>query len=412
MPISTKADATDPGALIGPAIGVLILLTLFQMILPLAVDVSLPAMPVLLKSFGTTQAGMQATLAAFLTTFGISQLFWGPVSDGFGRKRPALAGVLLFIVGSGACALADSVQWLLVARIVQAMGACALMVIGSAMVRDLHSGPTEEGRARSLILMLASVGPIFGAIVGGQVVKLAGGHAVFVLQAIIGAVILFWVAMTPETLRVALRSRTSVPALLKNYARVLSNRTYLRYALSGSLMTASMIVYLSASPFVFIGYFKIPTTSYGFYTAVIAVGMALTSMLGRQMVRKLGAPRLLRAGILIGVTAAVAMIIVTSSATVNLAMFFVPLLLSVSTLGLTTPNSVASALAELPNAAGAGAAVFGALAIGIAGVATSILGAVSNGTPSPMAFVMATCCVLALLCNVLLAAPKTELTNR
>jgi len=382
---------------------ILLLLTLFQMILPLTIDVSLPALPLLQQSFGATQAGIQSTIAAFFATFGIFQLFWGPASDRFGRKKPALSGVLLFILGSIGCAVSSSVQFLTWARVAQAMGSCAMMVIGSAMVRDLYSSPDEEGRTRSLLLMLASLGPICGVVVGGQIVKLAGAHAIFVLQAAIGILILLLILMTPETLRLSLRSKQPALAMLHTYARVLRSRAYLGYALSGALMTASMLVYLAASPFIFIEYFKVPATSYGLYTGAIALSMALMSMLGRHLIRKVGARLLLRTGIVIGMAAMVTLILVTASDSIALAVFFVPLFVSVSTIGFTTPNSVALALAGLPDAAGAGAAVFGALAIGLGGAATSILSALSNGTPRPMMFVMGVCCVLALLCNVCVA---------
>ena len=108
---------------------------------PFAIDMYLPALPQVAADLGASPQATQATLSAFFAAFGISQLVYGPLSDQYGRKPPLYVGLVIFLLGTLACALAPTIGTLIAARLVQGIGAATVMVIPRAIIRDLHTGP-------------------------------------------------------------------------------------------------------------------------------------------------------------------------------------------------------------------------------------------------------------------------------
>src|SRR4028118_862938 len=142
-----------------------IVLGLLAAIGPFAIDMYLPALPTIAADLGASTAATQMTLMAFFIAFGICQLVYGPVSDMIGRKPPLYFGLIVFILGSIGCALSPSVGWLIFFRVVQGIGASAVMVIPRAVIRDLHTG-VEATRLMSLVMLVFSVSPILAPLTG------------------------------------------------------------------------------------------------------------------------------------------------------------------------------------------------------------------------------------------------------
>jgi len=372
------------------------LLALSQATLPLSLDLTLPATPEVARQLGADQASIQTIFSGFLIVFGCGQLIWGPIGDRFGRKDPWLAGSLFFILGCAGCALSNSTAALLSARLLQAFGACSAMVLGSAMVRDLYFG-AEEVRLRSLLMLLGSAIPISAPLLGGQIVTYSNWRDIFWTQAAIGVVMLVLVARSMESLPSEKRVRPKATEMALNYARLLANRRYLGGTLTGTFMSSSYIAYLTASPFVYIQYFKVTPQTFGWFTAINIAGMMLGSALGRKLVNQYGPARLLLTGVVIGTFSSFWLLIVGLTGWHGLISIIPPIFLCSAIVGVTNPNAIAIALSHFPESAGAAAAMFGALIMGVGGLAGALVGLWADGTPLAMAKVMALFSMLGLV---------------
>ena len=155
-----------------------IVLGLLMAIGPFAIDMYLPALPMIGRTLNTTPGAVQASLTAFFVALGVGQVFYGPLSDMLGRKAPLYFGVGLFGVGSVGCALASDIETLVALRFVQGLGACVGMVVPRAVVRDLHTG-AEATRLMAMLLLVFSVSPILAPLAGSLLIDVAGWRSVF-----------------------------------------------------------------------------------------------------------------------------------------------------------------------------------------------------------------------------------------
>ena len=187
---------------------------------PFAIDMYLPALPMVAADLGASIAGVQATLSAFFIAFGVSQLVYGPLSDRMGRRPPLLIGLGVFLLGTLGCVLAPDVGWLTAARVVQGIGAAAVMVVPRAVIRDLHSGPAAA-RMMATVMLVIAVSPMLAPLAGSGVMAVAGWRAIFGVLAVAGAIsILLTIFALPETLAPAERSSIRPADLMRGAARL------------------------------------------------------------------------------------------------------------------------------------------------------------------------------------------------
>jgi DHA1 family bicyclomycin/chloramphenicol resistance-like MFS transporter len=177
----TQADS--PGS--KHALRINLLLSVLLAFASISTDLYLPAMPTMATALGASQEQMQYTISAFLIGFSLGQLFWGPVGDRFGRRMPIAVGLVLFVLGSAGCALSANVQQLIGFRVLQALGACASVVLARAIVRDLYDR-NQAARVLSTLMTIMAIAPLIGPSVGGLVLRVAPWQAIFWLLVLIG----------------------------------------------------------------------------------------------------------------------------------------------------------------------------------------------------------------------------------
>src|SRR5216110_3920380 len=179
----------------------IILLGALTALAPISIDMYLPALPTIGAMFGAEPGHVQLSLASFFLGLATGQAFYGPISDRFGRKRPLYAGLVLFALASAGCALATSIDMLIVLRFFQALGACSGQVIARAIVRDLFSA-RESARVFSLLLLVMGVSPILAPLVGGQIIGWFEWRVVFWVITVLALIGIAGVALRlPETHR-------------------------------------------------------------------------------------------------------------------------------------------------------------------------------------------------------------------
>lgn len=393
-----SAGGLPPGTSLVWFVLVLGFLTMFG---PMAIDMYLPALPSLGRDLGADQATVQLTLSVFLIGFGVGQLLWGPLGDRYGRKKPAAAGILLFVLASAGCALAPDVWTLTLFRAVQGVGACAAPVIARAMVRDAFD--RDRGASvMSLMMLVMGAAPMLAPVAGGQVLNLLGWRAIFWMLCAFGVMAAIGLASVKETSPSGPGQARHSGGMLANYLLLLSDRRFLGYALSSGFVFAGMFAYISGTPFVYIEYFGVAPEHFGYLFGVNIIGMMIANIVNSRMVLKHGVDRMMAVG-MIGV-ALVGAILFTAGITGFGGIWgvAVPLFFYMGFLGLVGSNGMAGSLAAFGHMAGTASALSGALQLCIGALAGGLVGLLADGTPLPMCAVLGGCAVAGLVAHRLM----------
>ena len=366
---------------------------------PLAIDMYLPALPTIAREFGAAASVVQSSLAAYFIGIAIGQAFYGPLSDRLGRKPILYMGLALFMVSSIGCALAESVNALIAFRFLQALGGCAPIVIPRAVVRD-HFDQAGSVRMLSVLMLVMGLAPILAPLIGGQLLVHFGWRAVFWLLTAYAAVWLVVVAiLLPESLPSARRVRHPIKDVLSVYWRLARDRKFMGHALSGALIFAGLLAYISGSPVVFIELFNVPPERYGIFFGINAFGIIVASQFNRWLVGRVDTRRIVRIVLTAAMTAGAVLVLDAYSGLGGFPGILVPLFCYIACHGFVLPNTTALAMAPHGKVAGSASALLGTLQFVLGAVAGSLIGAFANGTPVPMAAVVAGCGVSAFLVN-------------
>ncbi|MGE8407670.1 MAG: multidrug effflux MFS transporter [Pseudomonas sp.] len=357
---------------------------------PLAIDFYLPGFPAMAVAFGTDEKHIQTTLAAYFLGLSIGQLAYGPVADRFGRRIPLLAGVGLFTVASLACAFAPSLDALIVARFVQALGGCAGMVLARAIVSD-KCDAVGSAKVFSQLMLVMGLAPILAPMAGGVMVNLYGWQSIFIALTVFSAVCALTVAWgLPESLP-ANQPRPPLSGALKQYARLLKDGVFLGYALTGGIAMAGMFAYIAGSPFVFIKLYGVPAEHYGWLFGMNAGGFIVVAQVNARLLAKRAPGSLLTRTIWVYLLAGLAVLGISALHTEALWPLLVPLFVCISSLGCIIPNASACAMNGQGAHAGSASALLGCVQFSVAAAAAGLVSALHDGSALPMALVITLC---------------------
>ena len=378
---------------------------------PMAIDLYLPAMPAIARSMEEPLGRIQLTISAYTVGFAIGQVIFGPLSDRFGRMRIILTGIIAYVITNTLAALTETALQLIVIRIFQALSGAAIMVCIPAMVRDIF--PKKEcARALSSILLVMTIAPLVAPIVGGQILRLAGWPSLFLFLAVLGglAFLLTFFGLgesLPENRRMTLTPK----GLMKAYKEVITHRQAMSYILAHGFFFGGMFAFISGSPFVYIDLYGVPAENYGYLFGMNILGIGLCNILNMRLMNDFSLSTLLRIGIGVSFTASIIMLVNAWFGFGGLAGIVIPVILFISCMGLSGPNSNTLALAYFPHMAGTANAAAGVIRFTISGISSALVGLLHNGTAFPMVGVMAACGLLSVLSLLVLGernAPAQE----
>jgi DHA1 family bicyclomycin/chloramphenicol resistance-like MFS transporter len=345
---------------------------------------------------------VQLTLSACLLGLALGQAIAGPISDSLGRRRPLFAGLAAYALASLLCVVAPSVYALAGLRLVQGIAGAAGIVIARAIVRDLHSG-VAAARFFSLLMLVNGLAPILAPLFGGLLLRFTSWRGVFIVLAVTGTLLLLAAATgLSETLPAEQRQRGGVRVTIKTFRQLLSDRSYLGYALSCGLAFAAMFAYISGSPFVLQDIYGLSPQLFSVTFAVNACGLVAAGQVNGRLVGRVAPLRLLTTGLVITATGGVALLAVVTIGSAGLVGVLPSLFVVVASLGFVLPNATALALTDYPRTAGSASALLGVLQFAIGAAAAPLVGVLGAKTALPMAVVMATLSVSALAIFVLL----------
>ncbi|MGQ4482020.1 multidrug effflux MFS transporter [Streptomyces sp. SAS_276] len=386
---------------------------------PLSMDMYLPALPDVTRTLHSSATSGQLTLTACLTGMALGQLVVGPMSDRWGRRKPLLIGLLVYVLASVSCAVAPDAGLLIGCRLLQGLAGAAGIVIARAVVRDLYDG-LEMARFFSTLLLVSSLAPVVAPILGGQVLRFTAWRGVFLVLAAIGVALtaLVWRRL-PETLPPERRRGGGVLGALFIMRGLLADRIFAGYVMVNGFAYGALFSYIAASPFVIQGIYGASPQTFSLLYGLNSLGMMIVGRVnGKLLVGRVRLDRALGVGLSVIAVAGTVLLLVAQgvfgdAGTVPVACC---LFVMISALGLVLPNTNALALMRTPHAAGSASALVGTSCFAMGAVATLLVGIAGKGTAVPMAAVqtgsaLAAVTSLLLMCRPWRSLPAEEIRH-
>lgn len=399
MPPSTFR-ATDPGSIA--------LLTLMVALNQMSMGLYLPSMPSMAEALRTSVGQVQLTLTLFVAGFAVSQLVWGPVTDRFGRRPTLLIGLAVFTAAGVACALAETVEQLIVFRFFQAIGACAGQVVSRSIVRDTTEG-AESAKVMSYIALAMSLSPAVTPSIGGQLHALFGWRSNFVLLAVVGlvlAAITFW--RLPETTRGKVPDALQLVPMLRNYGRLLRDRSYLGYILVIGGMFGCLMAYQTGSPFVLMVELGWSPQAYGLLILFNVLGFLSGSLTAARLAPRLGIRRMVRISSIVVLASGGLMLALPLAGHLSTPGVIAPMMLFLYGMGIGMPSAMAGSLQGFPYIAGSASALMGFAQMGTAVLSSLAVSRIEGDHHLILGIVFAACGLLCFVAQaVLLPKPPT-----
>lgn len=373
-----------------------LVLGLLSSIGPFAIDMYLPAMPMIGDDLGGSVQAMQGTITAYFIAFGLAQLIYGPWADRSGRKPPLYAGIAVFIAGSILCTFAPTVEWLLTGRFVQGLGGAALMVVPRAIIRDLYTGHAAT-RLMAAVMMVISVSPMLAPLAGSGIMAIWDWRAIFgvlVLAAVASLTIL--ALLQPETLAPEGRQPLNLGVMRRGAAKLFTDPLFMGLTFLGGFGMASFFVFIASASFVYTREFGLSPTGFSIAFAINAIGFFAASQAAGPLGMRLGAARVMALASVGFAGITIALFLLALAGGVSLTVCVAGLFLANACLGLIIPTTMVMALDAHGEIAGLASSLGGTLQMLAGGVMIALAGPFFDGTVTPMLATIAICGALVL----------------
>ncbi|HEX4811349.1 MAG TPA: multidrug effflux MFS transporter [Nonomuraea sp.] len=390
----------------------LLLLGALSAIGPLSIDMYLPSLPAIASEMLSAPAQVQLTLTACLAGISVGQVIAGPVSDVRGRRVPLIVGVAGFMVASLLCAFAPSVPMLIAFRLLQGMLGGAALVIVRAVVRDLYDG-AGIARVFATLMLVSGLAPILAPIAGAQLLAFTSWRGVFVALSVAGLVLTL--AVLPgvrETLPADRRESGGLKHTVRTFWRLLRDRAFMGYALTGGLLFGAMFGYISGSPFVLQEIYGATPQQFSLIFGLNALALIGMAQVGGRLSGRVQPLALVVVGLSTGLVGAGVLLTAVLTG-LGLGGVVTGLFVIMLGLGLVLPGTAALALASQPaQVAGTASALAGVLQFALGGMSAPAVGLAGSGTATPMAAIMLGLVACAALVFVTLARPWARPASR
>lgn len=353
----------------------------------LAVDIMLPDLPQIGASLGVhSENHVQFVITAYLLGFGVSQLFYGPLSDRFGRRLPLFGGLAIYVVAALGSAFVTDFTTLIILRVLQGLGAAATRVIAVSVVRDKFSG-RQMAEVMSLVMMVFMILPVVAPATGQLIMLFGEWHLIFMFMAIMALVVGLWAFLRlPETLPVSHRRPLTMKSTLGGFVIVLTNRVALFYMLGTSFILGSLFGYINSAQQIFVGIYQLGTL-FPLAFAAVAMTLALASFLNSRLVGRFGMRRISQTMLLVFTSFSLLWMVlsIVMDGPIPFAVLMIIYMTIMLSFSLVTANFNALAMEPLGEVAGTASSVLGFAQTVIGAALGAVIGQAFDGTTTPVA---------------------------
>lgn len=356
----------------------------------LAMHIFVPALPQAARDLGVSNAAMQLTLSAYVVGLALGQLTHGPISDQYGRRPVLIAGMILYTAAGLAAWLAPTIQMLTAARLLQAFGGCAGMVLGRAIVRDQVAGNLKAGnlkagdasagvdaaRRLSLMNLMVMAGPGLSPLLGTALAEATGWRSIFAALCLLGLgnLLLVW-RWLPETVR---RETEGRRLALGSYRFLLRSRPFLGFVIGGGAATTSVYAFIGAAPFIFVDQLHRPAHEVGLYLTINVLGAWFGSLAASRLVGQVAMRRLMTLANLLSCAAALVFLLFVLAGTLGVVSALASMLVLTFGAGIASPTALAESMAVNPAAAGTASGLYGFSQMAIGAICAALAGVGSD----------------------------------
>ncbi|MDO9217273.1 MAG: multidrug effflux MFS transporter [Lacisediminimonas sp.] len=363
----------------------LLLVIAYLMMQPLSTDLYLASLPSLATTFNVPTSTVQLTLSVFVIGFGFAQLIVGPLSDRYGRRPVLLWGLAIYALGSALCTFAPSIQLLIAARVLQAIGCCCAIMNSRAIVRDAYD-PEHSVKVITRASTWLALAPLLGPILGSYLQVTFGWRAAFVVHTLLSTTLLVLTFLRlPETNLHKNPDATNLAGLSANFRLVLGAREFWAYALPGALSYGALFAFISGASTVLIRVLQVPTEYFGYCFAFGVSGYLCGTLVCRRLLARIGTPATFRVGSTMSLAAGALFLAAVLAGLAHWSIVVIAMFLTMGAHGINYPVSQAGAVNPFPRQAGTAAGLAGALSMLVAFIVGTIVGASYNGTLTPLA---------------------------
>ena len=382
--------------------GSIVLLGLLIAFGPLTIDMYLPSLPILTKELDATTSLTQLSLTACLLGLAFGQLINGSLSDIYGRRKPLMIALAIYIISSLLCAFSSSIWVFIFMRFLQGASGAGGIVIARSSARDLYSGP-QLTKIFSLLMLVMGVAPILAPILGGQLLQFVSWRGIFIVLAILGGTMLLSVVFRlPETLSDDSRSVGGLKNTFSTFKGLLGDRTFMGYALMQGLVSGAMFSYISGSSFVFQEYYDVSPQGYSLIFGMNAAGIILASQITGRLAGHVKETKMLKFGLVFAALGSLSLLTVFIL-DAHISFVLVSMFLVVATVGVVNPTCTSLAMQSQGKSAGSASALLGLLQFTFGGVIAPLVGIAGSENVLPLGIVIAACEIAALTCFILVS---------
>jgi MFS transporter, DHA1 family, multidrug resistance protein len=361
-----------------------------------SLHVLLPALPAIAAAMQVAPHAAQLLISLSILAIALGNLTVAPLSDRYGRRRIVLVALGLFVLGSAAGIVAESLGALVAARVVQAFGGGAAMSVMRATILD-HFGPARAASALAATATAILLAPMVAPSLGGFVLEWLDWRAVFALSGLLGFAVFIFASRNLRDARRADRSAGPSLRYWASFKRLLSSREYLAFLVYGSCMVSMIYTFVTGAPYVAIDLLGVSPSRFGLLLFFPAVASFTGFLVAARMTGRLGGQRMMRTGAMIAFAGTVTMAGLALAGIYHPLALFIPGMAIGFANAIAAPSSTIGAISRDPEIAGAASGLLGFLQLVTAAASTQAVAALTGSTPVPLTMVLLVLCLGALL---------------
>ncbi|MDH6358736.1 multidrug effflux MFS transporter [Parabacteroides sp. PF5-9] len=374
---------------------VILILSLLTALEPLCIDMYLPGFIRIAEAFSTPIASVQISLSTFLGGFAVGQLIWGPLADRFGRKKPILISLFIFILASVACLFVNTIEQLWVVRFIQALGGCGGVVISRAVVTD-YFDKTQTLKIFAVLALIMGVAPIVAPVIGNAVLYTFEWIGLFHAMVILGiALFLLTLFCLPETLRKEQRIEKKNNVWV-SYWQILKVRKFMVYSMLAGLANGALMIYVANGPFLIMEYGGFSGNIFSLVIGINALGLMIGSYITTVLQKHIPTNRLVKYALLF-MSAASIILFTTMYMDLGIIPILTVLFFYVFPIGVLFPTTTELAITPFINDSGTASALFGSIQLMVAFICSLASNYISDGTVTTIGLAFLLCSLASLI---------------